>query len=100
MAANSKYHRAESDFHRAESVFKEQNRWGSLDLTLVEQTPTSVEQTKFSLLYFVEQNQTMVVEQNHTIPVEQTNVTQKGYAKLQAQNRYAFSISILVCYFV
>ena len=40
------------------------------------QTPTSVEQTKFSLLYFVEQNQTMVVEQNHTIPVEQTNVTQ------------------------
>ena len=43
---------------------------------MVEQTPTSVEQTKFSLLYFVEQNQTMVVEQNHTIPVEQTNVTQ------------------------
>ena len=42
---------------------------------MVEQTPTSVEQTKFSLLYFVEQNQTMVVEQNHTIPVEQTNVT-------------------------
>ena len=42
---------------------------------MVEQTPTSVEQTKFSLLYIVEQNQTMVVEQNHTMPVEQTNVT-------------------------
>ena len=45
---------------------------------MVEQTPTSVEQTKFSLLYIVEQNQTMVVEQNHTMPVEQTNVTQLG----------------------
>ena len=44
---------------------------------MVEQTPTSVEQTKFSLLYIVEQNQTMVVEQNHTMPVEQTNVTRK-----------------------
>ena len=65
--AESDYHRAESDFHRAESVFKEQNRWGSLDLTLVEQTPTSVEQTKFSPLYFVEQIQAMVVKQNHTI---------------------------------
>ena len=42
---------------------------------MVEQTPTSEEQTKFSLLYIVEQNQTMVVEQNHTILVEQTNVT-------------------------
>ena len=42
---------------------------------MVEQTPTSVEQTKFSLLYIVEQNQTMVVEQNYTMPVEQTNVT-------------------------
>ena len=42
---------------------------------MVEQTPTSVEQTKFSLLYIVEQNQTMAVEQNHTMPVEQANVT-------------------------
>ena len=42
---------------------------------LVEQTQTSVEHTKFILLYFVEQNQTMPVEQNHTMPVEQTSVT-------------------------
>ena len=45
----------------------EQNIWCSLDLILVEQTPTSVEQTKFSPLYFVEQIQAMVVEQNNTI---------------------------------
>ena len=42
---------------------------------LVEQTQTSVEHTKFSLLYFVEHNQTMLVEHNHTMPVEHTNVT-------------------------
>ena len=42
---------------------------------LVEQTQTSVEHTKFSLLYFVEHNQTMFVEHNHTMPVEHTNVT-------------------------
>ena len=45
---------------------------------LVEQTQTSVEHTKFSLLYFVDHNQTMLVEHNHTMPVEHTNVTQKG----------------------
>ena len=43
---------------------------------LVEQTQTSVEHTKFSLLYFVDHNQTMLVEHNHTMPVEHTNVTQ------------------------
>ena len=43
---------------------------------LVEQTQTSVEHTKFSLLYFVEHNQTMLVEHNHTMPVEHTSVTQ------------------------
>ena len=42
---------------------------------LVEQTQTSVEHTKFSLLYFVDHNQTMLVEHNHTMPVEHTNVT-------------------------
>ena len=42
---------------------------------LVEQTQTSVEHTKFSLLYFVEHNQTMLVEHNHTMPVEHTSVT-------------------------
>ena len=40
---------------------------------LVEQTQTSVEHTKFSLLYFVDHNQTMLVEHNHTMPVEHTN---------------------------
>ena len=45
---------------------------------LVEQTQTSVEHTKFSLLYFVDHNQTMLVEHNHTMPVEQTSVTQLG----------------------
>ena len=45
---------------------------------LVEQTQTSVEHTKFSLLYFVEHNQTMLVEHNHTMPVEHTNVTPSG----------------------
>ena len=44
---------------------------------LVEQTQTSVEHTKFSLLYFVEHNQTMLVEHNHTMPVEHTSVTPK-----------------------
>ena len=42
---------------------------------LVEQTQTSVEHTKFSLLYFVDHNQTMLVEHNHTMPVEHTSVT-------------------------
>ena len=42
---------------------------------LVEQTQTSVEHTKFILLYFVDHNQTMLVEHNHTMPVEHTNVT-------------------------
>ena len=42
---------------------------------MVEQNQTSVEQTKFSLLYFVELNQTMLVEQSHSVPVEQANVT-------------------------
>ena len=45
---------------------------------LVEQTQTSVEHTKFSLLYFVEHNQTMLVEHNHTMPVEHTNVTRRN----------------------
>ena len=43
---------------------------------LVVQNQTFLENTKFILLYFVEQNQTMPVEQNHTMPVEQTSVTQ------------------------
>ena len=42
---------------------------------LVEQTQTSVEHTEFTLLYFVDHNQTMLVEHNHTMPVEHTNVT-------------------------
>ena len=42
---------------------------------LVEQTQTSVEHTKFSLLYLVDRNQTMLVEHNYTMPVEHTNVT-------------------------
>ena len=46
---------------------------------LVEQTQTSVEHTKFSLLYFVDHNQTMLVEHNHTMPVEHTNVTLHGH---------------------
>ena len=49
---------------------------------LVEQTQTSVEHTKFSLLYFVEHNQTMLVEHNHTMPVEHTNVTHQQYHPL------------------
>ena len=55
---------------------------------LVEQTQTSVEHTKFSLLYFVDHNQTMLVEHNHTMPVEHTNVTRstqgyKSFIRLQ-----------------
>ena len=46
-----------------------------MGLILVEQTQISVEHTKFSLLYFVEHYQTMLVEHNHTMPVEHTNVT-------------------------
>jgi len=42
---------------------------------LVEQTQTSVEHIKFSLLYSVDHNQTMLVEHNYTMPVEHTNVT-------------------------
>ena len=38
---------------------------------LVEQTQTSVEHTKFSLLYFVEHNQTMLVEHNPSNPLGQ-----------------------------
>ena len=48
---------------------------------LVEQTQTSVEHTKFSLLYFVDHNQTMLVEHNHTMPVEHTNVTRTNAPK-------------------
>ena len=48
---------------------------------MVEQNQTSVEHTKFILLYFVEQNQTMPVEQNHTMPVEQTSVTRVKVSK-------------------
>ena len=47
-----------------------------MGLILVEQTQTSIEHTKFSLLYVVEHNQTMLVEHNHTMPVEHTSVTQ------------------------
>ena len=50
---------------------------------LVEQTQTSVEHTKFSLLYFVDHNQTMLVEHNHTMPVEHTNVTQPFHSTLK-----------------
>ena len=50
---------------------------------LVEQTQTSVEHTKFSLLYFVDHNQTMLVEHNHTMPVEHTNVTRFGSGPLR-----------------
>ena len=44
---------------------------------MVEQIQTPVGQTKLCLLYFVEQNQTMLVEQNHTMSEEQTNVNQR-----------------------
>ena len=66
---------------------------------LVEQTQTSVEHTKFSLLYFVDHNQTLLVEHNHTMPVEHTNVThscvwiaeqfKKGYWACRTQSRVA-----------
>ena len=49
---------------------------------LVEQTQTSVEHTKFSLLYFVEHNQTMLVEHNHTMPVEHTSVTRNLFPNI------------------
>ena len=59
---------------------------------LVEQTQTSVEHTKFSLLYFVEHNQTMLVEHNHTMPVEHTNVTRKmEFRPLFSAHPYIFA---------
>ena len=58
---------------------------------MVEQTPTSEGQT-FSLLYFVEQNRTMV-EQNHTTLVEQTNNVTLcvNYKGMIVQAFYAFN---------
>ena len=58
---------------------------------LVEQTQTSVEHTKFSLLYFVDHNQTMLVEHNHTMPVEHTNVTHEYYLDIITSRKSYFS---------
>ena len=62
---------------------------------LVEQTQTSVEHTKFSLLYFVDHNQTMLVEHNHTMPVEHTNVTPAFTHPNKLQR--IFKASFLLC---